>query len=387
MEHSLVLVRVRRAWKLSIQFRFVKVFQRHFVLLTMAFARLLQFLRLPLSVQWRALLVRLPRLVPLPVLYITSPEGPHPSIIYLPSRGTYSIPVYVFLPFADTMPGSIGVHLDFHGGGFVMGSCMEQAPFCALLARRTGRLVLSVDYRKGPLDQFPAAIEDAEDVLAAVLDETSDAGQFLRREVTRISSLQHPNTPTSALDPTRLSISGFSSGGNLAQNLALSISTPAISWPSLLPQSGPPVPILLFYPSFDSRILQHARPRPANLGPPGFFATSISSLSSTYLRDHMRAHPRASPGLADLRTSLNPRARYLLILPELDSLAQQSEAWIRKMRDEGKEGQLTIERARGMRHGWTQFPEVFLSGEEKSKKNEIFARALRFVNSASVRAQ
>jgi acetyl esterase/lipase len=269
-----------------------------------------------------------------------------------------------------------------------MGSCLEQAPFCALLARRTGRVVLSIDYRKGPLDQFPAAIEDAEDVLAAVLDSNSETqpGQFLRREIRRLSSERHPNTPPSSLDPTRLSISGFSSGGNLAQNLALSISTSNISWPSLLPGTGPPVSVLLFYPSFDSRIPEHERPRPTNLGPPGAFAALLSGLSSTYLPNEMRAHPRASPGLADLRTGLHPRTRYLLILPELDSLAQQSEVWIRKMKDEGKDEQLTIERVRNMRHGWTQFPELFLTEEEIRKKNEVFDRAVRFINNSIVEA-
>jgi acetyl esterase/lipase len=350
--------------------------------MALTFRRLLQFLRLPFSVQWRTILVRLPRLVPLPILYFTSPEGPYPSIVHLPSRGSRKIPVYVFLPFTDSMTSSVGLHLDFHGGGFTMGSCLEQAPFCALLARRTGRLVLSIDYRKGPLDQFPAAIEDAEDVLAAVLDSNAETqpGQFLRREIRRLFSERHANHPPSSLDPTRLSISGFSSGGNLAQNLVLSVSTADLSWPSLLPVTGPPVPVLLFYPSFDSRILEHERPRPTNLGPPGAFAASLSGLSSTYLPNEMRAHPRASPGLADLRTGLHPRTKYLLILSELDALAQQSEVWIRKMKDEGKEAQLTIERARGMRHGWTQFPEVFLTEEEIKKKTEIFDRAIRFIN-------
>jgi acetyl esterase/lipase len=356
--------------------------------MALTFKRFIQFLRLPFSVQWPTLFVRLPWLVPLPVLYFTSPEGPHPSIIYLPSRGSHKIPVYVFLPFADSIVPSVGVHLDFHGGGFTMGSCLEQAPFCALLARKTGRLVLSVDYRKGPLDKFPAAIEDAEDVLAAVLDSSSEtqSGQFLRREIRRLSSKRHPKTPPSSLDPARLSFSGFSSGGNLAQNMALSISTSDISWPSLLPAAGPSVPILLFYPSFDSRIPEHERPRPTNLGPPGAFAASISGLSSTYLPNEMRAHPRASPGLADLRTGLNPRVRYLLVLPELDSLSQQSEVWIRKMKDEGKGEQLAIERARGMRHGWTQFPELFLTEEETREKDEVFDRAVHFINNDIVEA-
>jgi acetyl esterase/lipase len=100
----------------------------------------------------------------------------------------------------------------------------------------------------------------------------------------------------------------------------------------------------------------------------------------------MRAHPRASPGLADLREGLHPRARYLLILPERDSLAQQSEAWIRKMKDEGKDEQLTVERASGMRHGWAQFPNLFLTEEEIRKKNEVFDRAVRFINNSIVEA-
>jgi acetyl esterase/lipase len=356
--------------------------------MALTFRRLMQFLCLPLSVKWRTLLIRLPWLVPLPVLYFTSPKGPYPSIIYLSSRGAHKIPVYVFLSPTDPMMSSIGVHLDFHGGGFIMGSCLEQAPFCARLARETGRLIMSVDYRKGPLDRFPAAIEDAEDVLAAVLDwkRETQAGNFLRNEVRRLSSRQHPNSQLSSLDLTRLSFSGFSSGGNLAQNLVLSISTPDISWPSRIHPTGPPIPTILFYPSFDSRIPEAERPRPPNLPPPGPFAASISGLSSTYLPDDMRAHPRASPGLADLRTGLHPRAKFLLILPEFDSLAEQSEVWIKKMKDHGMEEQLTIERVRGMRHGWTQFPEAFLSDEEIRKKNEIFERAVRFINLSVVEA-
>jgi acetyl esterase/lipase len=93
----------------------------------------------------------------------------------------------------------------------------------------------------------------------------TQAGNFLRSEIRRLSYKQHPNSQLSSLDLTRLSFSGFSSGGNLAQNLVLSISTPGISWPSLIPPTGPSIPILLFYPSFDSRIPEAERPRPTNL--------------------------------------------------------------------------------------------------------------------------
>ena len=46
-----------------------------------------------------------------------------------------------------------------------MGSYLEQAPFCAKLARELKCVVLSVDYRTGPIHKHPAALEDAQDVL------------------------------------------------------------------------------------------------------------------------------------------------------------------------------------------------------------------------------
>ena len=266
-----------------------------------------------------------------------------------------------------------------------MGSCLEQAPFCSLLARETGRLVLSVDYRKGPLDQFPAAIEDAEDVLAAVLDSDSrtEAGKMLRQEVTRLYSKRNAMVSSQvSLDQTRLSFSGFSSGGNLALNLALSISTPSVSWPSLVPPTGPAVPLLLFYPSFDSRLLPSQRPRPPNLPAPGRLALAFdfdTVLNPIYLPMDLRSHPRASPGLADMRNGLHSRARILLILSELDSLAEQSEVWIARVRDEERDDHLEVERAKGMPHGWTQFPETWLNEEEKRGKHRVFKRAVQFV--------
>jgi acetyl esterase/lipase len=90
--------------------------------------------------------------VPTTVLKWTDPAGPYPIIIELPSRGNYKIPVYAFIR-RDLSPGEaekLPVVIDFHGGGFVLGSCLEQAPFCSKLARELGAVILSVDYRMGP---------------------------------------------------------------------------------------------------------------------------------------------------------------------------------------------------------------------------------------------
>ena len=82
----------------------------------------------------------------------------------------------------------------FHGGGWVLGSHTADDPLCRDLAVRTGALVLSVDYRHGPENRFPAAPDDA---LSAV-----------RWAADNIASLGG--------DPARIAVCGWSAGGNLA---------------------------------------------------------------------------------------------------------------------------------------------------------------------------
>ncbi|OCK81102.1 alpha/beta-hydrolase [Lepidopterella palustris CBS 459.81] len=354
------------------------------------------FFRLPFSVQWRTFLVQLPRYVPLPILHITSPDGPHPFIIALPSREAHKIPIYVFIPPTPRSntngEASCPVLLDFHGGGFIMGSPLEQAPFCAMMSRKLGAVVISASYRLGPFHQFPAAIHDAEDVLAAILDTEgeTEGGRVLRQGIqkhyTMLKSGGRKDPAARAatkitLDPTHLSISGFSAGGNLALNLALSIpasyplspsgegiesppSSPGrllstksdleateISdpWPSLLPHphAHPTlIPLLLFYPSLDARLPPHQRPLPPTINPtadntnpekprvPGLF----SIMGPTYLPKRLRAHPRASPGLISPEHGLHKNVGIFLVLPERDSLAVQSSVWVNKMNEAGWDG-------------------------------------------------
>jgi len=68
----------------------------------------------------------------------------------------------------------------------------------------------------------------------------------------------------------------------------------------------------------------------------------------------------------------------LLVLPELDTLAEQSETWVRKVVEEGRGADLRVERFKGRKHGWTQMPEGWLDGEEKRTRVETFAAAVRF---------
>lgn len=225
----------------------------------------------PFSTHWRKALVSLPRLLPDATLRFTNPEGPQPIVFKIRSREGRSIPIYVFVPKqvaqnrekTTTLP----VLIDFHGGSFILGSCLEQAPFCAMMARELNCIAISVDYRLGPYDRYPAANEDAEDVISAVLDDRNPAFKQLRNTInTYLSKAQEPFVD---LDTVRIAISGFSSGGNLALNMAISVEDdPTISapWPSVIPQSYEhAVPLLLFYPSLDCRMLPNERLRPEGL--------------------------------------------------------------------------------------------------------------------------
>ena len=73
------------------------------------------------------------------------------------------VPVRRYAASAD------GPHLVWlHGGGFVAGSLATADPLCRAAAERTGGPVTSVGYRLAPEHPFPAAVDDALAVVAAL---------------------------------------------------------------------------------------------------------------------------------------------------------------------------------------------------------------------------
>lgn len=262
--------------------------------------------------------------------------------------------------------------------------CLEQAPFCAKIARDRKIIAITVDYCKAPYYEFPAALHDAEDVLSAVMDDEGKtaAGRILRQHIekqqrSRTSKTLHKRSRLQEkrsikLDSSQLSLSGFSSGGNLALNLALSISLPDCEWPSLFRPDPNPIPVFLFYPSFDLRVLASERELPSWVSQPGKFSSKIDSvLARSYLPENKIHHPRASPGLADMHL-LNERARILLVLAEYDTLVEQSNAWIEKMQDEKQAGHMEVHVAKGMGHGFANIPNRFLSKKSLREKKKAF---------------
>lgn len=64
--------------------------------------------------------------------------------------------------------------LYFHGGGYVLGGLDSHDDICAELSARTGRPLISVDYRLAPEHRYPAQEDDAVRVLDALLASGAD---------------------------------------------------------------------------------------------------------------------------------------------------------------------------------------------------------------------
>lgn len=99
-------------------------------------------------------------------------------------------------PSADLLPCLLSEQLPRCSSGFVIPALSTNAEFCGRLCSATGTVVFDCDYRKAPEHPFPSALHDLEDILA------------------------HVRSKPEQYDLHRISIGGFSAGGNLAVSLA-----------------------------------------------------------------------------------------------------------------------------------------------------------------------
>ncbi|TVY36956.1 Arylesterase [Lachnellula subtilissima] len=120
------------------------------------------------------------------------PPSLRPTLInFYPCRS--KLQTRVFFP-PNYKPGELlPLYLNIHGGGFAVCDPQNDDEFCVMWAKRTGMLIVSLDYSKAPLYPFPVAVYDVAALANAVLADTS-----------------------LPIDRTRVVIGGFSAGGNLA---------------------------------------------------------------------------------------------------------------------------------------------------------------------------
>jgi acetyl esterase len=87
-----------------------------------------------------------------PVLF-----GPPDAVTAVEEVDAGGVPARLYRPEAEG-PGAV---VYFHGGGWVVGSLDSHDGLCRTLAARSGRAVISCDYRLAPEHPYPAAVEDA----------------------------------------------------------------------------------------------------------------------------------------------------------------------------------------------------------------------------------
>lgn len=104
------------------------------------------------------------------------------------------IPIRTYRPTADPAPTAVY----FHGGGWMTGSIASHDFLVRKLARESGVVFVSVDYRLAPEHPFPAGLDDCLAATGRVADHIHDYGGLAGQ----------------------LSVAGDSSGGNLAAVVA-----------------------------------------------------------------------------------------------------------------------------------------------------------------------
>jgi acetyl esterase len=133
------------------------------------------------------------------MLDLTAPVDPLLTVDKVENRSIpgpdSEIPVRLYYP-EGIPPFAVVVY--FHGGGWVIGSLDTHHGVCHALAKKSGCLVVSIDYRLAPEHRHPAAVEDAYAATVWVA-ENADAIQA---------------------DPQRLAVAGDSAGGHLAAVVA-----------------------------------------------------------------------------------------------------------------------------------------------------------------------
>ena len=236
-----------------------------------------------------------------------------------------AIPLRVYTPEGEGPRPSL---VYFHGGGWVVCDLDTHDVVCRAIARRSGGVVVAVDYRLAPEHKFPAAVEDC---YAATLWVAANAGRL-------------------GIDVRRMAVGGDSAGGNLAAVVSLKCRD----------EGGPLLALqVLVYPvtnlaSFDTASYRDFAE--------GYY---LSRAEMEWFRAHYLtrledgAHPHASPLLAPDLRGLPPA---LVITAECDLLRDEGEAYAKRLEAAGVP--VTCTRYPGMIHAFFSMPGALSEGRK-----------------------
>jgi acetyl esterase len=216
---------------------------------------------------------------------------------------------FVYRPAGPSGPESSAgatdppVHVNFHGGGYVMRDVQLDDPLCRYLAAEAGVVVVNVDYAVAPQHRFPAPPHQAYDVVRWVA-EHGDAHGW---------------------DGSRLTVGGQSAGGALAAAVAR----------QALEQGDPRIALqVLHYPPLD--LVTHARDKVAAGTNPLIKPWMGDVFDNAYIPDPaMRGDRLASPAGAADTADLTGIAPAVVLTCELDRLRGDGVAYAERLRAAG----------------------------------------------------
>jgi acetyl esterase len=213
------------------------------------------------------------------------------------------------------------VIVNFHGGGFALGSARQCDWSCSIVARDLDAVVVSVDYRLAPTHRFPAAVDDCYGGLVWAVEHAAELGG----------------------DPGRIGVMGDSAGGNLAAVVAIAAREdggPAIGHQTLI------------YPAVDftEGIRENASYR-ANTGIVLSHA-DMDVFHRHYVTDDAdpfdwRLSPLHAPDLSGLPPAI-------VVVGGLDPLHDSGVQYAQALADAGND--VTVEDFHLMPHGFVGFP-------------------------------
>lgn len=234
----------------------------------------------------------------------------------------------VFFPPNYKAGDLLPLYLDIHGGGFAFGDPQTDDDFCSSWAKRTGMLVVSLDYCKAPLHPFPEPVHDIAAIARAVIDDEA-----------------------LPVDKTKIVIGGFSAGANLALGA------------SQLPElRGSIKAAVSFYPIVDFGHRQDYKlaMRPYKDGPKDALAESGYWFDWGYVHAGQdRRDPLLSPYYAK-KAELPPWI--CVVAAQYDMLRLEAQEWVHRLAGQQQREDQEVDfeigtykwmLALGMRHGFT----------------------------------
>ena len=203
----------------------------------------------------------------------------------------------VYLP---TATGTPAVHVNFHGGGFVMPLTDMEDALCRFLAAEAGVAVVNVDYVLAPQHPFPAPTRQAYEVVRWI----AENGDW---------------------DGTRLTIGGQSAGGGLSAAVSR----------QALEEGGPPIALqVLHYPPLD--LATDARDKHSVTAKPKLRPWMADVFDGAYVPNPQdRTDRLVSPANPADTADLTGIAPALVLTAELDILRAEGARYAERLREAG----------------------------------------------------